>query len=272
MEFLVLLFIGWMLWSAVGNAAKNAEGEAASPARVLRSARRSRRSACCRWARRPAALLPAPGPSEESASELMWDETGGRSPRWTRPAPRQRRWWRWRPRTAMSVEARPMPGEAVSLEQEVDRQAEHERFPPPLRGRPFHRLRRAPRPAGRDARPRRPAPRRADGRDPGPAQVAAKVDGCRPGPKGSGRLPPGSLPALFDLASPRLSGAAYKCHTWPGRGGAQVRRDPEASAAPPDGRARRARPRGAPRPRAAARGRGPRACGASAPSCAASPR
>lgn len=74
----------------------------------------------------PAAVLPARSGSEESTSELMWDETAADHDLNLDHAevislePTEA--------PAFSVEARPLPGPARSLETEVDWEVEHERF------------------------------------------------------------------------------------------------------------------------------------------------
>lgn len=74
----------------------------------------------------PAAVLPARVPSEESTSELLWDETAADHDLNLDHAevvslePTEV--------PAVSVERRPLPGPAASLETEVDWEVEHERF------------------------------------------------------------------------------------------------------------------------------------------------
>lgn len=124
MEFLILLFIGWMIWSAVDNAAKKQKAKLppaalydpakVPPEHVLQVAG-------------PPAVLPVFGASEESSSELLWDEAAGDTEvDATGATPAEV--VALEATTEMSVQARALPGEAVSLEHEVDWDAEHERF------------------------------------------------------------------------------------------------------------------------------------------------
>jgi hypothetical protein len=74
----------------------------------------------------PAAVLPARAASEESSSEVMWDEAAGDQElnldALAEAATRAR------PAEGMSVAARPLPAEPATLETEVDWEAEHDRF------------------------------------------------------------------------------------------------------------------------------------------------
>jgi hypothetical protein len=122
MEFLVLLFIGWMIWSAVGNAAKNAKAKL--PPAALYDPSQVPPEHLLQVSPAPAALLPARVPTEESSSELLWDELEGDT-ELNEPGLQV---VSLESTADMSVEARPMPGEAVTLEHEVDWEQEHELF------------------------------------------------------------------------------------------------------------------------------------------------
>lgn len=123
MEFLILLFIGWVLWSAVANAARNAEAKQLPPA-ALYDPSQVPAEHVLHVGPAPATLLPARVPTEESSSELLWDELEGDT-ELNEPGLQV---VSLESTAAMSVEARPMPGEAVTLEQEVDWEHEHELF------------------------------------------------------------------------------------------------------------------------------------------------
>jgi hypothetical protein len=123
MEFLVLLFIGWIIWSIVGNAAKNAKAKQLPPAAFYDPSQVPAEH-LLQVRGGPPAVLPARVASEESSSELLWDELEGDT-ELNEPGLQV---VSLESTTEMSVEARPMPGEAVSLEQEVDWEQEHERF------------------------------------------------------------------------------------------------------------------------------------------------
>jgi hypothetical protein len=125
MEFLILLFIGWIIWTAVGNAARNAKTKL--PPAAFYDPSRLPPEHVRQLAAVPAAALPVFGDREESSSELMWDETvGDTEVDATGAAPAEV--VALETTEGMSVEARPMPGAAVSLEHEVDWDAEHELF------------------------------------------------------------------------------------------------------------------------------------------------
>lgn len=130
MEFLILLFIGWVLWSVVANAAKNAEAKRLpSPAQPTTPDWYTLAEASPEHVRfvddaPAAAVLPARVPTEESSSEPLWDELAA----YTELDESGIQVVSLESTAPMSVEARPMPGTAVSLEQEVDREQEHELF------------------------------------------------------------------------------------------------------------------------------------------------
>jgi hypothetical protein len=126
MEFLVLLFIGWVLWSAVANAAKKHQAKLPPPA-FWDPSRVPPEHRLQQVVPTPRLVLPVFGDSEESSSELMWDETAGdREVDATGAAPAEV--VALERTQGMSVEARPLPAAAVSLEHEVDWDAEHEVF------------------------------------------------------------------------------------------------------------------------------------------------
>lgn len=128
MEFLVFLFIGWIIWSVVGAAAK-AQKARLPPAEptlpdwyVLAESEHVRMVG----GGKPAAVLPARTAAEESSSELMWDELAGDSELDATGAT---------PAEVVSLESTDvvLPTEAVAvstetLEHEVDWEAEHELF------------------------------------------------------------------------------------------------------------------------------------------------
>ncbi|HEX6368241.1 MAG TPA: hypothetical protein VF006_04880 [Longimicrobium sp.] len=125
MELLVLLFIGWMIWSAVANAAKNARAKL--PPAALYDPSQVPPEHVLHVAGGPPAVLPARAASEESTSELMWDEVAGDTEiDATGATPAEV--VALEATEGMSVEARPMPGEAVTLEHEVDWEQEHVLF------------------------------------------------------------------------------------------------------------------------------------------------
>lgn len=139
MEFLVLLFIGWIIWSIVGNAAKNAKARELVPPAFYDPSQlppehvprvepdTAQMVARLRARMQEDAVLPARAASEESSSELMWDELEGDSEvdaTGSTPAEIVR----LEATEVTSTTARPMPGEAVSLEHEVDWEQEHVRF------------------------------------------------------------------------------------------------------------------------------------------------
>jgi hypothetical protein len=125
MEFLVLLFIGWILWSAVASAAKKQQAKLPPP--TFRDPSRLPTEHMRQIAPTPRLVLPVFGDSEESTSELLWDETAGDTEvDATGAAPAEV--VALEATEGMSVEARPLPAGAVSLEHEVDWDAEHEVF------------------------------------------------------------------------------------------------------------------------------------------------
>ncbi|MBW3572182.1 MAG: hypothetical protein KY467_13865 [Gemmatimonadetes bacterium] len=123
MEFLVLLFVGWILWSIVGAAARNAEAKRLPPPAFYDPAEVPQEPVLY-VQRAPVAVLPARGGGDEISSGATWDEVAADA----EPDYSGAEVVSLEPVHLMSVEARPMPGEAVSLEQEVDRQAEHDAF------------------------------------------------------------------------------------------------------------------------------------------------
>ncbi|HEV3051310.1 MAG TPA: hypothetical protein VGX50_13435, partial [Longimicrobium sp.] len=134
MEFLVFLFIGWILWTAVGNAARNQKAKQLPPPAFydpsqvppehqrLVGAPEPDTSAMLERLRarmQQEAMFPVLGSSEESTSELMWDEAAGDAEvDATGATPAEV--VALEATEGMSVKARPMPGEAVTLESEVD--------------------------------------------------------------------------------------------------------------------------------------------------------
>lgn len=129
MEFLILLFVGWIIWSAVGNAAKKGKdglppGEPTVPDWYkLAEASLDK----VRMVGSPApAVLPARTVTEESTSELLWDEAA---------TDRELDASGATPAEVVSLESTEvtLPSESVTapvvtLEQEVDWEAEHELF------------------------------------------------------------------------------------------------------------------------------------------------
>jgi len=143
MEFLVLLFIGWMIWSAVGTAARNAKAKQPPlppwdpsqipPEHVLRVGGATEPDTALMLTRLRArmqqeAVLPTRATSEESTSELMWDELAGDSEIDASGATPAEAVALEATEVALPVEPRRARGEAVSLEHEVDWEAEHEIF------------------------------------------------------------------------------------------------------------------------------------------------
>lgn len=127
MEFLILLFIGWIIWSAVGNAAKNARAKLPPQEPTVPDWYTLAQSEHVRMVGAPApAVLSARVAGEESTSELLWDETAtGRELDASGATPAE----------VVSLESTDvaLPSESVTapvvtLEQEVDWEAEHERF------------------------------------------------------------------------------------------------------------------------------------------------
>ena len=125
MEFLVLLFFFFIIFSVVKSEAGKKMSKLPPPA--FYDVSQVPPEHVLQLGPVPA-MLPAPaGGMEESSSELMWDElsgdteldAAGRTPVEVVSLERT---------DVMSVEARPLPGAAVSLEHEVDWNAEHERF------------------------------------------------------------------------------------------------------------------------------------------------
>jgi hypothetical protein len=130
MEFLILVFIGWMIWSAVANAAKNAKAKLPPPEPTVPDwYLLAEASEHVRMVGAPApAVLPARIATEESSSELLWDEAAtGREVDASGAAPAEMITLE-STEVALPVEVRPMPSAAVSLEREVDWEAEHEAF------------------------------------------------------------------------------------------------------------------------------------------------
>ena len=123
MEFLVLLFIGWILWSIVATAAKNAEAKKLPPPAFYDPSQVPPEH-LLQVGPAPATLLPARVPMEESSSELLWDELEGDT-ELDEPGMQV---VSLESTAEMSVEARPLPAEAASLEREVDWEQEHELF------------------------------------------------------------------------------------------------------------------------------------------------
>jgi hypothetical protein len=129
MEFLILLFIGWMIWSAVATAAKKGKdglppGEPTVPDwyKLAEASLDKVRMV----SPPPPALLPARTATEESSSELLWDETAGDTELDASGAT---------PAEVVSLESTEVaiPAERaapalVSLEHEVDWEVEHENF------------------------------------------------------------------------------------------------------------------------------------------------
>jgi hypothetical protein len=125
MEFLILLFVGWLIWSGVAAAAKKEKARQLPPPPFWDPSQIPPEHQL-RVAGGPV-VLPVFGDSEESSSELMWDEAAGDSEvDATGATPAEV--VALESTTGMSVEARALPGEAVSLEHEVDWDDEHERF------------------------------------------------------------------------------------------------------------------------------------------------
>jgi hypothetical protein len=125
MEFLILLFFFFIIFSVVKSEAGKKMSKLPPPAFYDPS--QIPPEHVLRVGGAPAAVLPVRAGSEESSSELLWDELSddtevdatGEAPVEVVSLERT---------DAMSVEARPMPGEAVTLEQEVDWEQEHENF------------------------------------------------------------------------------------------------------------------------------------------------
>lgn len=129
MEFLVFLFIAWIIWTAVGNAAKSQKAkqiQASQPTLpdwyVLAESEHVRMVG----GSRPAAVLPARTAAEESSSELMWDELAGDQEIDASGAT---------PAEVVSLEStevvlpsEPVAASAETLEHEVDWEVEHELF------------------------------------------------------------------------------------------------------------------------------------------------
>lgn len=128
MEFLILLFIGWIIWSAVGNAAKKQQAQLPPPQQptttdwyTLADSEHVRMTGPA-----PAAVLPARAGGEESTSELMWDELAGdRELDASGATPAELVTLE---RTDIAVPSEAVAPAVVTLEHEVDWEAEHERF------------------------------------------------------------------------------------------------------------------------------------------------
>lgn len=129
MEFLILLFIGWIMWSVVVSAAKKQQTQLPPPEQPTvpdwYSLAESEHVRMVGGAQ-PAAVLPVRAPMEESSSELPWDELAHDTELAAFGAP---------PVDVVSLESTdvmPPPERLaptiVSLEQEVDRETEHENF------------------------------------------------------------------------------------------------------------------------------------------------
>ncbi|HEY0017716.1 MAG TPA: hypothetical protein VGC13_15495 [Longimicrobium sp.] len=126
MEFLVLLFFFFIIFSVVKSEAGKKTPKLPPPA--FYDVSQVPPEHVLRVGGAPAATLPArTGSLEESTSELMWDELAGDAERdATIETPVEV--VSLERTEGMSVEARPMPEAAVTLEQEVDWEAEHDRF------------------------------------------------------------------------------------------------------------------------------------------------
>lgn len=129
MEFLILMFIGWIIWSAVSNAARKPPAQLPPPQQptttdwyTLAGSEHVRMTGPA-----PAAVLPARAAGEESTSELMWDELAGdRELDASGAVPADLVTLE---RTDIAIPAEQVAPAVVSLEQEVvDWEAEHERF------------------------------------------------------------------------------------------------------------------------------------------------
>lgn len=125
-----MLFIGWIFWSIVGGAAKKQKaGQLAPPPAEPTttdwySLSQSEHVRMVGGA--PAAVLPARTPTEESTSELLWDETttdAELDATGATPAEVVRL-----ENTDVVLPAESVAASVVTLEHEVDWEAEHERF------------------------------------------------------------------------------------------------------------------------------------------------
>jgi hypothetical protein len=126
MELLIFLFVGWIVWSAIGNAAKNQKAKQLPPPAFWDPSQVPPEHVL-QVVGGPPAVLPARAASEESTSELMWDELSGDTEvDASGAAPAEV--VALEPTEERSVAVRAIPGEAVTLEHEVDWEAEHERF------------------------------------------------------------------------------------------------------------------------------------------------
>jgi hypothetical protein len=125
MEFLILLFFFFIIVSVVKSEAGKAKAKL--PPAAFYDPSQIPPEHVLRVSGGPAAVLPARTASEESSSELMWDELSGDTEvdstgvTLAEVVSLERT-------DVMSVEARPMPAEAVTLEHEVDWEVEHELF------------------------------------------------------------------------------------------------------------------------------------------------
>lgn len=122
MEFLILLFFFFIILSVVKSEAGKAKSRL--PPAAFYDPSQIPPEHVLRVGGAPAAVLPARTATEESSSELMWDELEGD----TELDDPGLQVVSLESTEAMSVEARPMPGEAVTLEHDVDWEAEHEAF------------------------------------------------------------------------------------------------------------------------------------------------
>lgn len=126
MDFLVLLFFFFIIFMVVKSEAGKKTAKLPPPAFYDLS--QVPPEHVLQLGGAPAAVLPArTGGLEESTSELMWNELEGDTEvDATGETPVEV--VSLEPTEAMSVEARPMPEAAVTLEHEVDWEAEHDRF------------------------------------------------------------------------------------------------------------------------------------------------
>lgn len=128
MEFLVLLFFGWIFFSIVRSAARQSQQQQQSrlPPPAFFDASQVPAEHRLEVVEAPAAVLAAGASREESSSEQWWDEVAG---------DRELDAAGTAPAEVVSLESTEVmiPGEVqappvVSLEQEVDWEAEHTRF------------------------------------------------------------------------------------------------------------------------------------------------
>lgn len=127
MEFLVLLFFFFIIFSVVKSEAGKKMAKLPPPAFYDVSQVPPEHVLHVRGG--PAAVLPArTGGLEESTSELMWNELEGDTELDATGQTPMEVVSLERTEVALPVEIRPMPSAAVSLEREVDWEAEHDRF------------------------------------------------------------------------------------------------------------------------------------------------